>query len=688
MSGKWMALMMVFALSYEVSAKPEEGDIGSLLDEVSEIATKSKLNIDYQPSVVSVLHADKLKKTGIRNLHEALGLLPGVETSILHTGWKQVIVRGTYNPDTFVFDKYKLYIDGVDVGSDLYSTSYYYLDFPIELIDRIEVLRGSASTVYGPGAFSAAINVITKSSLTNGEDKIFGSAGSYDYTKAGFVKHLNVGQWNIGIDSYHQHSNKTLPAGETFVSNKEYGYARSDYNSLESFEDYAIGMTAKHEDWTLIARYKSEVTDNFYGLSEDIEPVSGGYQHNKSGIIEVQNSYRLTRDLDLESKLGLNYYAFTFDSTLYQNYYNTGLTVRMNPTYEQLNTHLEMNLRGKNIDNHEWMIGAGVQKIDTIKNVFGTTIRDQDSGGPVIYSDSLVYLDGQYGFIAGDNDQWIKSVYAQDIYSVNDAFDISANVRLDTYSLFSNMLSYRIGSVYRLDDNHIFKGVYGRSYRAPSYVEAFQAAQEGFKNGNPDLRPESIDTFELAYTYKNRNTIVRANIFYSILNDVIDSVKNEPSWVTTDYANHKQRNSKGLEMEFIRQFGNGSELMGNFSYVRSEYFSPDYYNPVEYQSPEISEVMVKGYYLYPLSERLGINTAWYYNGPKRGYLRDSGNIQTYGATMLVDETLSYNLDDLSMITFSVKNLFKESVIYPSYDAKHEGIHREGRNWLVTYEKQF
>ncbi|MDD2782132.1 TonB-dependent receptor, partial [Sulfuricurvum sp.] len=91
---------------------------------------------------------------------------------------------------------------------------------------------------------------------------------------------------------------------------------------------------------------------------------------------------------------------------------------------------------------------------------------------------------------------------------------------------------------------------------------------------------------------------------------------------------------------------------------------------------------------YPLTERLGVNTTWYYNGPKRGYLRENGDIRTYGSTMLVDETLSYNLDDLSMVTFSVKNLFNESVIYPSYDAKHEGIHREGRNWLMTYEKQF
>lgn len=680
-----IGLAAILLLVHEAAAEEE---ITSLLDEVTAIATKTKLNIDYQPSVVSVIHADKLKKIGIRNLHEALGTLPGIETSILHIGWKQVIVRGNYNPDTFVFDKYKLYIDGVDVGSDLYSTSYFYLDFPIELIDRIEVLRGSASTIYGPGAFSAAINVITVSSQEGENDKVFGSVGSYDYTKAGFVKHLNMGNWAVGIDSYHQHSNKTLPAGEAFVSAKEYDYTRTDYNSLENFEDYSIGVTAKHDDWTLIARYKSEVTDNFYGLSEEVEPVVGGYQRNKSGIIEVQNVSALSHDLSLESKIGLNYYAFTFDSTVYENYGAYGIRMRMNPTYEQLNTHAEMNFRGENIKDHQWMIGVSAQKIDTLKNVFGTTYRDQDSGGPDISSSSLVYLDGQYGLISGDNDQWIKSAFAQDIYSVNDDLDISANIRLDTYSLFNDMLSYRIGSVYRLGYKHIFKAIYGRSYRAPSYVEAFQAAQDGFKDGNPNLKPESIDTFELAYTYKNKNTLLRTNVFYSILNDVIDSVSHEPDGFTGDYANHKQRNAKGLEMEFTRYFENGSELMGNFSYVRSQYFSPDYYTPIEYQSPEISEVMIKGYYLYPLSERLGMNTAWYYNGPKRGYLRENGDIRTYGATMLVDETLSYNLDDLSIVTLSVKNLFKESVIYPSYDAKHDGIHREGRNWLLTYEKQF
>ncbi len=670
------------------SLNAEEKDISSLLDEVSEIATKTKLNIDYQPSTVSVINADKLKKIGIRNLHEALGLLPGVETSILHTGWKQVIIRGAYNPDTFVFDKYKLYIDGVDIGSDLYSTSYYYLDFPVELIDRIEVLRGSASTVYGPGAFSGAINVITKSSISGEEDKIFASVGSYEYGKGGFVKHIRAGDWNIGIDSYYQANNKTLPAGKEFVSSREADYLRSDYNSLESFSDFSIGVNIQNDEWKILARFKSETTDNFYGLSEDLEPVSGGYQKNQSGVFEVRNTSNVAGDLSLESKIGLNYYAFTFDSTVYENYGGFGIRMRINPTYEQLNTYAEMNLRGENIEDHYWMVGVSAQKIDTIKNIFGTTIRDQDTGGPVIYSDTLVYLEGQYGWLAGDNDQWTKSVYMQDIMNLNDYWDISFNVRADDSQLFGNMLSYRLGSVYRLDEHNVLKAVYGRSYRSPAYVEAFQAPQDGFKNGNPALSPERIDTYEAAYTYKNDVATFRGNLFYSIMNDVIDRVENEPPGFIYDYMNHKKRDAKGIELEYLYRFGNGAEWMNNLSYVRTQYFSPDYFTPVEYTSPEVSEILSKGYFLLPITENVNFNTAWYYSGPKKGYIRQNGQTETYGATMVVDETIVYEIDNTSSMTLSIKNLFKESVIYPSYDVKHNGIHREGRNWLMTYEKRF
>ena len=56
--------------------------------------------------------------------------------------------------------------------------------------------------------------------------------------------------------------------------------------------------------------------------------------------------------------------------------------------------------------------------------------------------------------------------------------------------------------------------------------------------------------------------------------------------------------------------------------------------------------------------------------------------------MVIDETIAYDIDESSVVTLSAKNLFNEPVIYPSYQGKNEGLRREGRNWLITYEKKF
>jgi iron complex outermembrane receptor protein len=682
----YYSFVAVFLISSSVYA---EEDFTSLLDDMTSIATKTKLNIDYQPSVVSVLHADKLKKIGIRNLYEAIGLLPGIEISILHTGTKQLIIRGNYNPDTFVFDKYKLYIDGIDVGSNLYSTSYYYLDFPIELIDSIEVLRGSASSIYGPGAFSGAINVITKSSKEGENNVVFASLGSYEYAKIGFVQHLKTNEWSIGVDGYFQRNNKKLDAGSNFVSADEASYTRTDYKSLEGFRDYSVGIMAKNSNFTLMARYKSEVTENFYGIKEELEPVLGGYQSNESAIVALQYKQNINSDLSSETKIGLNYYAFSFDTTVYQDHQGSGFTFRIKPTYKELNSYIDINLAGKNIEDNTWMLGVGVQKNNTLKNEYGTTIRTKRDDGPFLFSNSLVYLNGKYGFLNGDHDQWIKSLYFQDIYAFNKNLDFSINLRLDDYSLFGQMLSYRFGGVYRFNDANIFKVIYGRSYRTPAKIEAFQASQDGLKDGNPNLDSEMMDTYELAYTYKKYNTILRTNLFYSVMKNVIDAISNEPASYVGDYANHKSRNAKGAEMEFTYRFDNGSELMANLSYVRTEYFTTDYYTPMKFQSPEISELLSKGYYLYPVMPNLSLNTAWYYNGAKNGLDDgDKNHVKKIKASMIIDETIAYDIDASSDVMLSVKNLFNTALIYPSFAGTHDGIRREGRNWLLTYEKKF
>jgi outer membrane receptor protein involved in Fe transport len=168
------------------------------------------------------------------------------------------------------------------------------------------------------------------------------------------------------------------------------------------------------------------------------------------------------------------------------------------------------------------------------------------------------------------------------------------------------------------------------------------------------------------------------------MQDVIDRIDNEPASFTADYSNHRQRNSKGLELEFTYSFDNSAEFMANVSYLQTQYFSPDYYTPELYQSPLVSEVLGKAYLLYPLRNSLSLNTALYYSGPKKGF----ESAQPSGSTTILDETLAYKIDMQSNIMFSVKNLFDASVIYPSYQAKHKGIEREGRNWLISYDRRF
>ena len=148
--------LLVTSLFANENLKLEE-DFLSSLDEVSEIATKTKLNIDDTPSFVSVLRSEKLKKLGIENVFQALSLVPGVQLKRETSGVPVVVFRGVTQKG-----EVKLMVDGVTINNSYRGSIYHYLDFPIEMVERIEVIRGAGSVLYGSGAISGVVNIITK----------------------------------------------------------------------------------------------------------------------------------------------------------------------------------------------------------------------------------------------------------------------------------------------------------------------------------------------------------------------------------------------------------------------------------------------------------------------------------------------------------------------------------------------
>ena len=176
-----------------------EDDFLQSLDEVSEIATKTKLNIDDSPSFVTVLHSDKLLKLGVNDVFEALGLVPGVQLKREKSGVPVVVFRGVSQKG-----EVKLMVDGVTINNSYRGSIYHYLDFPIEMVERIEVIRGAGSVLYGSGAISGVVNVITKSSNKDSKNSVFVSGGEYDNHKGGAIVSTNIGEFNFSLDAYYQ----------------------------------------------------------------------------------------------------------------------------------------------------------------------------------------------------------------------------------------------------------------------------------------------------------------------------------------------------------------------------------------------------------------------------------------------------------------------------------------------------
>ena len=103
----------LFCATIAFAQEAEIEDFESLLQSVSDIATKKSLNVDYLPSVVTVLDANTFVDAGVQNLGEALDMLPGYQIQLSPMGYSMTTVRGLKNPNAYLSDKIKILVDGV-----------------------------------------------------------------------------------------------------------------------------------------------------------------------------------------------------------------------------------------------------------------------------------------------------------------------------------------------------------------------------------------------------------------------------------------------------------------------------------------------------------------------------------------------------------------------------------------------
>ncbi len=289
-------------------------------------AAKKEQDLTDVPAAMYVITNDQIRRSGVRSVPEALALAPGVQvTKISEFNW-QVSLRGL---NEVLFNKLLVMVDGRSVFSPLMSGTFWNtIDTLLEDIDRIEVLRGTAGTMWGGNAANGVINIITKNSRETLGHYGELATGEYHYQQADYrygflindhttarlsVKGLKSDYYTINEDEWHSYQGNfrldyvndkhtlSLHGGGYHNKSKHkwytYTFADQIYLNIIDFNDYSrggyINVDYLHQDDG--QQIEGQV---WASTNSKVEPSSQGtYQTIDGNILlrqQIKNNHELT----------------------------------------------------------------------------------------------------------------------------------------------------------------------------------------------------------------------------------------------------------------------------------------------------------------------------------------------------------------------------------------------------------
>jgi len=542
---------------------PQEEDVYRT-DRLLLTATGSLKPVHLAPSVASVITAEDIKAIGAKTLDEALETVPG-----LHVFPDQSVfldpsfaVRGIV---ANLNNQVLLLINGVPLvhpGNGIRPAGY---RMPVAMISRIEVVRGPGSAIHGADAFAGTINVITKDGQEVDGTRAGGGYGSFE-TKTGWLQHGgNYGGWDVvaGLAAQRSDGDKDRIVTEDTMSSTALGGGVLAQTPSPLKTDYEV--TQGH-----LGLRKAGLSFSLLGAHSRSSMGHSGLQIVHSDVGYAESSYAMAdlvyqnTDLAANWDLSLKLNSVYMDSfSMYDFLPHELRTQQGKPMDTSWTNGLEAVGIYSGLNQHRLRFSLGSKFVDTNtdqeKN-FGPGVTDQF--GPLVN-----IRDTPYAYMY-DQNRTIRFATLQDEWSFARTWELTAGVRYDHYSDFGDTINPRLALVWETRYDLTSKLMYGRAFRAPSFGEQY-FVNNPITLGNPDLAPETIDTYELAFDYQpTRKLRARCNFFYYEIGDQIDYVDSGNGTKTARNVNDVK--GHGFELEADYQVLDNLQLKANLAHQRSK----------------------------------------------------------------------------------------------------------------------
>ena len=634
-------------------------------------ATKTEKNIEGVSASVIVITEEEIQKTGASTLDKILEKVPSINAQYGRfphpsaSSKASISLRGMGANGTLIL------VDGKRLSGETESP-YEMTRITASMIERIEIVKGSMSTLYGSDAIGGVINIITKKVDKNVStlDLKYGSNGDGD------AVNKNVNFTNRGsVDKLRYKINTSIDDTTPYKVNKSYTQqainpssgADLNGNSLDNISgNYDVTYKDEATVKTIGTRLEYDFSDNFTAgldlsyFTEDREgqylgntsATSGGLITNtpvnsedKNRRIDISSDFKylINDDLSMNTKVYRSYYKkrnytdpLTFDGA-------TNTKFSANVTIDTLESDLTYILNDSNI------ITTGLE--------YRKETRDSGAINPDASSSEFITKVVNY-----------KSLFIQDEIEISDTLNAIVGTRYDNISNADNKITLQAGLVKEIAEDTSIRANYAQGYRTPDIAELYVVSMyykgakrygseviNTIKTESYDLKPEQSQTFELSLSNKYENLSSVFTIFNNKVKDKIDLVSYNDSSSSTKYytsENIDQVDIKGAEVSFDYDLNKDIDLGLNATYLKTEDESTG--KELTY-TPDISASFSVN---YKITNDLNTNLMLRYIGEQ--YSNSTNTEQTNDYT-LVDLGAQYQINKNIEYYLGVDNIFNKEV---------------------------
>ncbi|MDB9873758.1 TonB-dependent receptor [Flavobacteriaceae bacterium] len=486
-----LLFVLSFFSSYNVLA--QQASEAQKLDSITITSTAIELPFKKNSRTITIISSEVIKQSPATNLAELLQQEAGIDVRRQGVNGMQadLYIRGGS------FDQTLLLIDGIKVEDPQTGHHTLNMALPLEVIERVEIIKGPAARVFGQNAFTGAINIVTKSNA-EAVNSVGYKTGSYNQQQASGTLGTNLGN-----TTFIGHASLNTSDGyrhNTDFENQNY-FVKGRFNANANPID-VIGYFAKRDFGA----------NQFYA----VESGSDQYEETQSSLVGASTKFK-TENFKITPRI---YWKRTQDMYLY---------VREDPSVYR-NLHLSNKV--------------GVQVNASYTSNAGITGFGIDAAKVFMTSTNL-----------GERDRLMANLFVEHRFSLADnTLDITPGVSVNYFSDFKFHAFPGVDIGYAINDAFKAYANVGYTYRVPTYTDLYYVGRTDL--GNANLEPEKALSEEIGLKYFGANFNAYVAVFNRSSDNLIDYTKEnvDDKWLAT---NLKSLTSTGAELNLSSRFKSG-----------------------------------------------------------------------------------------------------------------------------------